>query len=146
MRRNPMKATMNRKHRNSRRIAAPVVNFVAGLAVLVFSPAIAAMAQDVQALREPKSVSSNPVPSTPSTPPMTLDAPATVQAYFATDLYAKESGYALQVNADIGDHVKAGQVLAVIENPELKMQFAGAEAAVQQASAEIGRASCRERV
>jgi RND family efflux transporter MFP subunit len=70
-------------------------------------------------------------------PPPILDAPATVQAYFATDLYAKESGYALRVDADIGDHVKAGQVLAVIDNPELRMQFVKAEAAVQQSNAAL---------
>jgi multidrug efflux pump subunit AcrA (membrane-fusion protein) len=66
-----------------------------------------------------------------------LDAPATVQAFFSTDLYAKESGYVLHVDADIGDHVKAGLVLAVIDNPELQMQFVRAEVAVQQASAAL---------
>lgn len=86
--------------------------------MLTVPSAIATMAQDARVAQ-----------------PTTLDAPATVHAYFATDLYAKESGYALQVDADIGDHVKAGQVLAVIENPELQMQFVRAEAAVQQANA-----------
>jgi multidrug efflux pump subunit AcrA (membrane-fusion protein) len=76
-------------------------------------------------------------PPATSLQPMTLDAPATVHAFFATDLYAKESGYALEVNADIGDHVKAGQILAVIDNPELHMQFSRAEAAVQQARAAL---------
>ena len=70
-------------------------------------------------------------------PPQTLDAPATVQAFFSTDLYAKESGYAVQVHADIGDHVKAGQVLAVVDNPELQMQLVKAEAAEQQANAAL---------
>jgi RND family efflux transporter MFP subunit len=57
--------------------------------------------------------------------------------FFATDLYAKEAGYTLHVDADIGDHVKAGQVLAVIDNPELHMQLAKAAAAVQQAQAAL---------
>jgi multidrug efflux pump subunit AcrA (membrane-fusion protein) len=69
--------------------------------------------------------------------PTTLDAPATVHAFFATDLYAKESGYALRVDADIGDHVRAGQVLAVIDNPELQKEFVRAEAAEQQARAAL---------
>jgi multidrug efflux pump subunit AcrA (membrane-fusion protein) len=51
-------------------------------------------------------------------------------AAVATDLYAKDSGYVLHVDADIGDHVKAGQVL-VIDDPELQMQFVRAEVAVQ---------------
>jgi multidrug resistance efflux pump len=52
-------------------------------------------------------------------------------------LYAKDSGYVLHVDADIGHYVKAGQVLAVIDDPELQMQFVRAEVAVQQASAAL---------
>ena len=48
----------------------------------------------------------------------TVVVPATIQAFFATDLYAKAYGYVSQINNDIGDHVKKGQVLAVIEEPE----------------------------
>ncbi len=109
-------------------MAAATVNCLAGLAAFIVTSVTAAMAQDArtaQALGE----------TSPSA--TLLDAPATVQAYFATDLYAKESGYALQVDADIGDHVKAGQVLAVIDNPELQLQFVRAEAAVQQANASL---------
>jgi len=63
--------------------------------------------------------------------------PATIQAFFITDLYAKNSGYISQVNNDIGDHVKRGQVLAVIEDPELQAQFDKAQAAVQQTEAAL---------
>ena len=63
--------------------------------------------------------------------------PATVQAFFVTDLYAKDSGYISQVSNDIGDHVKKGQVLAVIEDPELQAQFDTAQAAVLQAKAAL---------
>ena len=67
----------------------------------------------------------------------TVVVPATIQAFFVTDLYAKDSGYVSQVNNDIGDHVKKGQVLAVIEDPELQAQFDKAQAAVQQAKAAL---------
>jgi RND family efflux transporter MFP subunit len=130
-----MKATIAMRH--GEKIAAAVANCLVSLAVLIVPSVIAAMAQDArnaQAARETTPATSNSAASQPAT---TLDAPATVQAYFATDLYAKESGYALQVDADIGDHVKAGQVLAVIDNPELQMQFVRAEAAVQQANAAL---------
>jgi RND family efflux transporter MFP subunit len=63
--------------------------------------------------------------------------PASIQAFFVTDLYAKDSGYISQIHYDIGDHVKRGQVLAVIEDPELKAQFDRAEAAVEQAKAAL---------
>src|SRR4029077_415342 len=45
----------------------------------------------------------------------TVVVPATIQAFFVTELYAKAYGYVSQINVDIGDHVKKGQVLAVIE-------------------------------
>jgi multidrug efflux pump subunit AcrA (membrane-fusion protein) len=67
----------------------------------------------------------------------TVVVPATIQAFFATNLYAKSSGYVSQVNNDIGDHVKTGQVLAVIEDPELQAQFDKTQAAVQQATAAL---------
>jgi multidrug efflux pump subunit AcrA (membrane-fusion protein) len=63
--------------------------------------------------------------------------PASIQAFFVTDLYAKDSGYVSQVNNDIGDHVRKGQVLAVIENPELKAQFDRVQAGVEQARAAL---------
>ena len=63
--------------------------------------------------------------------------PATIQAFFVTDLYAKVSGYVSQINNDIGDRVRMGQALAVIGNPELQAQFDKAEAAVQQATAAV---------
>ena len=67
----------------------------------------------------------------------TVVVPATIQAFFVTDLYAKDSGYVSHVNHDIGDHVKIGQALAVIEDPELQAQSDRAQAAVQQAKAAL---------
>ena len=67
----------------------------------------------------------------------TVFVPASIQAFFVTDLYAKVSGYVSQVNSDIGDHVREGQALAVIANPELQAEFDKAQAAVQQATAAV---------
>ncbi len=39
------------------------------------------------------------------------------------DVYAKESGYVKELNVDYGTHVKAGQVMAVLEIPELQLQL-----------------------
>jgi RND family efflux transporter MFP subunit len=134
--------------RYGKRIAAAAAKCLASGAVLIVPSVVVSMAQDarsVQAAREgalavaDKPV--NPAPAAPANPAPAaqtmLDAPATVQAFFATDLYAKDSGYVLHVDADIGDHVKAGQVLAVIDDPELQMQFVRTEVAVQQASAAL---------
>jgi multidrug efflux pump subunit AcrA (membrane-fusion protein) len=68
---------------------------------------------------------------------MRLVVPGTVQAFYATDLYAKDSGYVSQIHADIGDRVKKNQVLAVIDDPELQQQLLRSRAAVQQAAASL---------
>lgn len=56
------------------------------------------------------------------------------------DVHAKVAGYIKKIYVDVGDHVKAGQTLAILEVPELAAQLAGADAAVRRATEEIGRA------
>src|SRR5215472_5624627 len=56
------------------------------------------------------------------------------------DVHAKVAGYIKVISVDVGDHVKQGQTLAILEVPELAAQLAGAEAAVRRANEEIGRA------
>ena len=82
-------------------------------------------------------VQPTPKPKATARPFAAVVVPATIQAFFVTDLYAKDSGYVSQVNNDIGDHVKQGQILAVIEDPELQAQYDKAQAAVQQTQADI---------
>jgi RND family efflux transporter MFP subunit len=53
-----------------------------------------------------------------------LETNATLEAFEETDLFAKVSGYLSDVRVDIGDHVKAGQVLAVISVPEMENELA----------------------
>ena len=69
--------------------------------------------------------------------PATVAAPATIEAFYATDLYAKNAGYVVKINNDIGDHVKKGQILALIEDPELQAQAEKAQAVVGQAKAAL---------
>ncbi len=57
-----------------------------------------------------------------------LMVPGTIEPYEQADLYAKVAGYVSEVSADIGDHVKAGQVLATLEIPEMKAELAEAQA------------------
>lgn len=67
-------------------------------------------------------------PPAPTSQPSTVVAPANVAAFFSADIYAKDSGYISEVLADIGDHVRKGQLLAVIDDPELLHQLASMEA------------------
>jgi RND family efflux transporter MFP subunit len=50
-----------------------------------------------------------------------------------TDVYAKESGYVKQLNVDFGTRVKEGQVMAVLEIPELQLQVTQDDAAIKSA-------------
>jgi RND family efflux transporter MFP subunit len=56
------------------------------------------------------------------------------------DVHAKVAGYIRKIYVDVGDHVKAGQTLAVLEVPELAAQLTGADAAVRAAEEQIRRA------
>jgi RND family efflux transporter MFP subunit len=56
------------------------------------------------------------------------------------DVHAKVAGYIRKIYVDVGDHVKAGQTIAVLEVPELAAQLSGADAGVRAAEQQIRRA------
>lgn len=61
-----------------------------------------------------------------STEEITL--PGTIKAWHEAPVYARVDGYIKQWYVDIGDKVKTGDLLAVIDAPELDAQFRQAEA------------------
>jgi RND family efflux transporter MFP subunit len=63
--------------------------------------------------------------------------PATTSAFAAANVYARASGYIDKRNVDIGDRVKAGQLLAQITAPELDHQIAQAQATLAQIQASL---------
>lgn len=65
----------------------------------------------------------------------TLTLPADVEANDVAALHARISGYIKDWRVDIGAHVKAGQVLADIDTPDLDQQLAQAKAALATATA-----------
>jgi RND family efflux transporter MFP subunit len=69
----------------------------------------------------------------------TTTQPGTVAAYESVDLYAEASGYLKEQTVDIGDFVKKGTLLAVVDVPELEKQLDRAKAAVGQAQAHVGQ-------
>jgi RND family efflux transporter MFP subunit len=56
------------------------------------------------------------------------------------EVHAKVAGYLKSIGVDVGDRVKAGQLLAVLEIPELQDDIKQDEAAVKRATEEINRA------
>jgi len=59
--------------------------------------------------------------------------PASVQGFIDSPVYARTSGYLLHWYADIGTHVRKGELLAEIQTPELDQQ-------VQQAESDLATA------
>jgi membrane fusion protein, multidrug efflux system len=68
-----------------------------------------------------------------------IELPARIEAWSRAPIYSRVSGYLKSWKADIGTAVKAGQVLAEIETPELDQQLlqAQAELATARANAEL---------
>jgi RND family efflux transporter MFP subunit len=66
--------------------------------------------------------------------------PGTMQAVTEAPILGRADGYLKRRLADIGDRVKAGQVLAEIDAPELDQQIRQAEATVEQAQAALEQA------
>lgn len=56
------------------------------------------------------------------------------------DVHAKVAGYVQVINVDIGDYVKTGQVLAVLEVPELEQDVARTRAAKRRSQQDIEQA------
>jgi len=56
------------------------------------------------------------------------------------DVYAKESGYVKNLLVDYGTHVKTGQVMAILEIPELQAQLEQDQAEIKNASNQVIRA------
>jgi RND family efflux transporter MFP subunit len=63
--------------------------------------------------------------------------PANVQAYIDAPIYARTNGYLKRWYADIGAHVKAGQLLADIETPEVDQQLRQSRADLSTAEANL---------
>jgi len=63
----------------------------------------------------------------------TLSLSGEFKPFQEVDVHAKVAGYIRQISVDVGDRVAAGQVLAVLEVPELEAQVAGADASLERA-------------
>ena len=63
--------------------------------------------------------------------------PGSAQALVDTPIYARTSGYLKSWSADIGQHVKRGQLLAEIETPELDQQLDQARSDLKNAQANL---------
>jgi membrane fusion protein (multidrug efflux system) len=77
----------------------------------------------------------------------TINLPGRLEAYYRAPIFARVNGYLKNWNADIGARVKAGEVIAEIEAPDLDQQLlqARADLSNQQASAKLSEVTLARR-
>ncbi|MCE0524201.1 MAG: efflux RND transporter periplasmic adaptor subunit [Methylacidiphilales bacterium] len=114
------------------------------LGLLVFSVAGCNSSSDPDLKAQSQSTSlANNAPTVAVTHPTREDLSRSVsltaefEPYQEVEIHAKVSGYVQQINVDVGDHVKTGDVLAVLEIPELEEDLRKADAAVLTAGQEV---------
>jgi RND family efflux transporter MFP subunit len=78
------------------------------------------------------------VEANPATVSVTL--PGTTAAFAAANIYARATGYIAKRNVDIGDRVKAGDLLAALAVPELDHQISQNEATLDQLKSTLKQA------
>jgi RND family efflux transporter MFP subunit len=116
-------------------LVVPALLLVAGAVVLLFrsreSTAIAATT--AREIAEPVTVIYPQVHAGGGD----VSLPSTLQAIADSPIYARSSGYLSHWYADIGTHVRKGQLLAVIEAPEVDQELNQARAMLSQAQANV---------
>lgn len=105
---------------------------------LVSSPAVKAATLPTETARDLARVVSVERPTRASTASVVL--PATFRPWQTTTLHARVSGYLGAWHRDLGASVKAGEILAEIETPELDQELAEGKAMVFEASAAVTQA------
>ncbi|WP_321854442.1 efflux RND transporter periplasmic adaptor subunit [Paraburkholderia tropica] len=125
-----------REHRRTRRwplaVAALVVIALAAQGIWSRHSAHAALEQDAQ---HASVLSVQVVSPQRSQHALDLVLPGNVQAFLDTPIYARTNGYLRKWYVDIGAHVKAGQLLAEIDAPEVDDQLRAARADLANAEA-----------
>lgn len=69
-----------------------------------------------------------------------LELAAEFRPWQEIDLHAKVSGYLKSIPVDVGDHVRQGQLIAVLEVPEMTQELAQASGSARRTALEVERA------
>jgi RND family efflux transporter MFP subunit len=110
------------------------------IAVLGIVPRLRArtkLKQQTDALAAPSVVVAKPQTGSPS---QEVVLPGNLQAYVDSGIYARTDGYLQKWYFDIGARVKKGQLLAIIDSPEVDKQLAQAKSDLATAEANAGYA------
>src|SRR5579863_1602585 len=125
--------------KSPRRWLVPALAVLA--AVLVLALGIRSRVRDENTLRavtEQMAVPSVSVVVPKHTGPATeIILPGNMQPFISSPIYARTDGYLKKWYFDIGAHVKAGELLAVIQTPEVDEQLAQARSTLNTAQANL---------
>jgi RND family efflux transporter MFP subunit len=76
----------------------------------------------------------------PAAPAQEIVLPGSIQPFISSPVYARTDGYVKKWYFDIGAHVKAGQLLATIQSPEIDEQLSQAQSTLATAQANLNLA------
>jgi RND family efflux transporter MFP subunit len=77
---------------------------------------------------------------------MSVTLPGTTAAFAAANIFARATGYIAKRNVDIGDQVKAGDLLAELAVPELDHQISQNEATLSQLKSALEQAEANRKL
>jgi RND family efflux transporter MFP subunit len=135
----PEKHTTEQRHSGHGRTVAIALGIGAVVSLLAIGilPRLSQQEELKAAVKEQDVIPSVNVLTPRRTAANNLVLPGTVVSLNQTTIYAKTDGYLRRWFVDIGDRVRAGQVLAEIESPETDQQVLQAQAQLAQAQANL---------
>jgi len=125
--------------RSFRRWLVSVLAALAALLVLIFGIRSRLRAETaLRVVTDQMAVPSVSVVTPKQTAPATeIILPGNMQPFISSPIYARTDGYLKKWYFDIGAHVKAGELLAVIQTPEVDEQLAQARSTLNTAQANL---------
>ncbi|MGV3708438.1 MAG: efflux RND transporter periplasmic adaptor subunit [Gemmatimonas sp.] len=116
-----------------------VIGFIIAITLLLLSGLIPRFRQQKRVDAEASEVSGPPIVTVAQVkqgdPTTVVTLPATLYGLHETGLYVRTNGYVRSLRADMGEQVKAGDTLAVVEMPELDQELNQARATLAQVMA-----------
>jgi multidrug efflux pump subunit AcrA (membrane-fusion protein) len=116
------------------------VVFFSSLLAIGILPRLSQRSELQAAVKEASTIPSvNVIVPTRATASTKLELPGSVVALNQTTIYARSTGYLRRWYVDIGDRVRAGQLLAEIDSPDIDQQVLQANAELVQAQANVSQ-------
>jgi membrane fusion protein, multidrug efflux system len=115
--------------------------FMKPLTFLTLTVCLLAACKNNGALKQPTATAASATDTVPvfilhdTSVAKSVELPAELLPYEQSELFARVQGYVKEMKVDIGDRVRRGQILALIEAPELNTKQAEYQSALQAARA-----------